>query len=385
MIASVDTSSPPSLVSAVVLAAGMSQRMGSPKQLLSAGENTLLERALNAVRQSRVDEIVLVLGYAANEIQQSISTQGLKVVVNEAYPEGMGSSLRAGISAVHPDSEAALIVLADQPFVLPSTLDKLIEHHQSFRPQIAIPMYRGFRGNPVLLDRSVFAEVGQISGDVGCRAIFGKHTENITKLAVDDPGILLDVDTREDLERLAASSGPTERPALAGSHLESRNPQAQKESCVTQPELVVVGRDPVALALVRLSQTLGFSSTIVDPFLSLSDVPEASHVLHVLDFSLLPGNRTRSVVVASRGQFDEEALEQAFRSGADYVGLLANKKRAQEVQGSLQLRGIPAEQLMRMRAPAGLDIGAESPEEIALSIMAEIVAERHRYGHTTEG
>jgi molybdenum cofactor cytidylyltransferase len=376
MISNVDTSSAPSRTSAVVLAAGMSKRMGSPKQLLRAGETTLLERALNTVRQSCADEIILVLGFGAKEIQQSISTLGIKVVVNEGYQEGMGSSLRAGISAVHPQAQAALIMLADQPFVLPSTLDRLIEHHQKARPQIVIPTYKGFRGNPVLLDRSVFPEVANLTGDIGCRAIFGKHTENIARLAVDDAGILFDVDTREDFEKLTVA------PALPRVEVETANPPDETGATLIHPELVVVGKDPVAQALMKLARLLGFSTTVIDPFLSLSEVPGAGQVLHVLDFSRLPANRDRSIVVASRGQFDEEALEQAMQSDAIYVGLLANLKRSQELRESMQRKGVAADRLARLRAPAGLDIGAKDPEEIALSIMAEIVAERRGHGES---
>jgi xanthine dehydrogenase accessory factor len=82
----------------------------------------------------------------------------------------------------------------------------------------------------------------------------------------------------------------------------------------------------------------------------------------------------RYVVVASRGKFDEEAVEQALHSNSNYVALVANKKRAQEIHRSLQARGEPSENLLKVRAPAGLDIGAITPEEIALSIMAEIVS-----------
>lgn len=364
-------------VSAIILAAGTSSRMGTPKQLLRAGKTTLLEHALNSVRNSSADEIILVLGSAAGQIQQSISTKDLKVVVNDAYREGMGSSLRTGISAVNPDAEGALIVLGDQPFVRSSTLDRLIEHHHRSRPQIVIPTYKGFRGNPVLLDRSVFPELMHISGDIGCRAIFGNHTENISKLAVDDAGILLDVDTREDFQKLAASRGWAGEAALPQTDLESSNLEAPPMAAGNQPELVVVGRDAVAAALVRLARLSGFVTTVVDPFLSLRDLPEAGRILHVLDLSRLSEDRDRYIVVASRGQFDEEALEQALRSKAAYIGLLANKKRAQELRESLQRKGIPAEHLARMRAPAGLEIGAEGPAEIALSIMAEIVAARH--------
>ncbi len=199
-------------VSAIVLAAGMSRRMGAPKQLLRAGGISLLEHTLTHVRKSTVGDIILVLGFAAEQIREQISTEGLKVVINEAYQEGMASSLRAGIAALAPQTQAALIVLADLPLVRPRTLDRLIEHHRKFHPQIVIPTYKGFRGNPVLLDRSVFTEVTDLRGDIGCRAIFGKHTENIARLEVDDPGIILDVDTRQDFEKYAACCEPTAEP-----------------------------------------------------------------------------------------------------------------------------------------------------------------------------
>jgi molybdenum cofactor cytidylyltransferase len=374
MISSVQTTGAQSGISVIVLAAGMSRRMGAPKQLLRAGETTLLERALHTVRQSHVDEIILVLGFGATEIRQSISTLGLRVVVNEGYQEGMASSLRAGISTVGPQARGALIMLADQPFVLPSTLDRLIEYQQQMRPQIVIPTYKGFRGNPVLLDRSVFAEIASLQGDIGCRAIFGKHTENIAKLAVDDPGILLDVDTREDYEELAVARHSDTGPARRLADIESRNSRTPPQSLffAAEPELVVVGRDPVALALLRMRAPLFATTTMVDPFLSLSDVPEADRVLHVLDLSLLPVHRRCAVVVASRGQFDEDAIEQAFRSDARYIGLVANQRRAQELRERLRQKGVSADDLQRMHAPAGLDIGAEEPEAIAFSIMAEI-------------
>jgi molybdenum cofactor cytidylyltransferase len=357
---------------AIVLAAGMSRRMGTPKQLLRAGEDTLLQRVLKAARASQASEVVLVVGFAAEQILQTISTEGVRVVVNEAYQEGMGSSLRAGIGTVQPQTQAVLIMLADQPFVHTSTLDHLFAYHRRFTPQVVIPTYKGFRGNPVLLDRSLFPEIAQIRGDVGCRSIFGNHAESIAKLEVDDPGILLDVDTREDLDNLVEAYGEGEAPGLDRVELEG---ETQRPGA---SEVVVVGRDAVAVALLKLARVLGFTTTMVDPFLRLKEIPEADRVLHVLDFARLPPDSRRHVVVASRGQFDEDALEQALQSDSAYVGLLANTKRSQELREALRRKGISGERLDRMRAPAGLEIGPESPEEIALSIMAEIVAEQRR-------
>jgi molybdenum cofactor cytidylyltransferase len=365
---------PSSGVSAVVLAAGMSKRMGSPKQLLRMGGRALLEIALDTLEQSRVEEIVVVLGASADAIRQQVSLDRVKVVVNEAYGEGMGTSLRVGLAAVDPRANAALVVLADQPFLKSSTIDKLIEQHQKQQPQIAIPLYRGFRGNPVLLDRSVFPELAGLSGDIGCRAIFGSHTENILKVPVDDAGILLDVDTKADFESLQeaharGAGGPAILQAPDG---------GERELAADRPQLVIVGQEAVGLALVKLGHLLHFTVIVVDPFLTSGQVPDADRVLHALDFSCLPKAAGTYVAIASRGRFDEEAIEQALLAKAEYIALVANKKRGQEILAGLKQKGIPEESLTALRAPAGLAIGAEGPEEIALSVMAEIVGERSR-------
>jgi molybdenum cofactor cytidylyltransferase len=368
-----------STVSAIVLAAGMSRRMGVAKQLLRIEGKSLLEHTLANVRASAVHEIILVLGFAADEIEKQISPQGLKIARNESYQQGMGTSLRTGLAAVNPQSTAALIILADQPFVQPATLDRLIEFHGSSGPdtakaQIVIPTYRGFRGNPVLLDRTVFPELQGLSGDVGCRAIFGDHTEGIYRLPMDDVGILLDIDSPEDVEKIDQLRARLSRGE--NEILESRHDVSEK-----RPELVLVGRDPVVHALAQCGRLLHFTVTVVDPFLRLSEMPEADRILRVLDLSRLPSAEDRYVVIASRGQFDEEAASQALQMDISYIAVLAGKQRGRELAKSLVAQGIAQERLARMHIPAGLEIGAESPEEIALSIMAEVIAERKKNAH----
>ena len=194
-------------VSSVVLAAGRSARMGEAKQLLHLGERTVLEQTLDNVRRSRADEIVLVLGFSSEMIRQQLPARlldGMNVVVNKDFAQGMASSLRAGLLGVTSEMNAALIVLADQPFVRPETIDRIIEGYRFSDAEIVIPFYKGSRGNPVLLDRSVFLESMALEGDSGCRAIFGSHADGIIELEVDDAGILLDIDSRDDYERLRA-------------------------------------------------------------------------------------------------------------------------------------------------------------------------------------
>jgi molybdenum cofactor cytidylyltransferase len=193
-------------LSAIILAAGTSSRMGQAKQLLPLGSSTVLAQTLEHARAAGVDEVVLVLGSSAESIRHQLSPSllaGVKVVVNPSYEQGMASSLRAGLSALDPQSAAALIILGDQPFTPPQTLDRIIQAYRDSGAPIVIPTWQGTRGNPVLLDRSVFSEAMALEGDVGCRAIFGKHLEEILNVEVEDKGVLLDIDDHEDYERLA--------------------------------------------------------------------------------------------------------------------------------------------------------------------------------------
>jgi molybdenum cofactor cytidylyltransferase len=368
-----------SRVGAVILAAGMSSRMGEAKQLLRLGESTLLGLVLENVRSSRVQDMVLVLGHEAEKIKEQVSTNNVTVVINGYYQQGMGTSLRTGLAALPPGVDAAFVVLADQPFIRPKTLDLLMDQYMRSSAQIVIPTYKGFRGNPVLLDRSVFSEVMALTGDIGCRAIFGNHLEGIVKFPVEDIGVLLDMDSKDDFELLRDfGKGRVSENVL----IETANRGGRETPGPVNPttghELIIVGREPVAIVLAKLGKLLNFTITVVDPFAKPSDVCEADRLLNSLDFSHLPPASTRFVVVASRGKFDEEAVEQALRVNCTYIALVANKKRAQEIRRSLELQGESAERLAGVRAPAGLNIGAEGPEEIALSILAEIVAESRR-------
>src|SRR6516165_5946687 len=239
-----------SRVAAVILAAGMASRMGGAKQLLRLGEHTVLEHVLENVRRSGVGDIVLVLGHAAETIRKSIDAKNLNIVVNDAYREGMGSSLRTGVSALPAEIDGAFIVLADQPFVQPSTLRLLMDRYRESNAQIVIPMYKGFRGNPVLLDRSVFPEVMALTGDIGCRAIFGDHPDGIVKAAVDDIGILLDIDNQEDLARSQryAQREHDRDSMLEMIELRGRSVSSTEETPSDQNHLIVVGAEPVAIA-----------------------------------------------------------------------------------------------------------------------------------------
>lgn len=179
--------------------------MGQAKQLLPLGPSNVLAQTLENVRSASMAEIVLVLGSSAQAICQQLPPpllEGLKVIVNHDYMQGMASSLRFGLSALDKHSDAALIILGDQPFVRPQTLDQIVDAYRHSPAQIVIPTHQGTRGNPVLLHRSLFAEVAALQGDVGCRAIFSQHLDGIVNVEVEDMGVLLDIDDQQDYERL---------------------------------------------------------------------------------------------------------------------------------------------------------------------------------------
>jgi xanthine/CO dehydrogenase XdhC/CoxF family maturation factor len=214
-----------------------------------------------------------------------------------------------------------------------------------------------------------------LNGDVGCRAIFGDHSDGIRKVAVGDVGILLDIDNKHDFTTLRQYRAGVQEidHQFDAVDLSNRIPPENDASSQANNNLVLVGSEPVVVALAKLARILQFRVTLVDPLLRASDLPEAHEVLNSLDLSHIPGGANCYMVIASRGRFDEEAIEQAFEADVGYVALVANRKRADEVRRRLEEKGHAPKKLARLRSPAGLDIGANTAQEIALSIMAEIV------------
>jgi xanthine dehydrogenase accessory factor len=149
------------------------------------------------------------------------------------------------------------------------------------------------------------------------------------------------------------------------------------EPMLPEPQVVVVGRSPAVDTLAQLTQTLGWRVVVVDHGGSAEQHPEVDAVVTGLDDLLDLGIDERSfVVVATQGHYDDLALERALETTAGYVGLVASRKRADRVLELLRSRGVPDERLARIRAPAGLDLGNVRHEEMAVAILAELVAAR---------
>lgn len=190
------------MVSGVVLAAGMSRRLGQPKQLVRVNGKTLIEIALDTALRSRLADVTVVISPEMLETVRSAATNSVHVVVNEHARRGQSSSLRLGIKAVPCESRAAIVLMVDQPLVTPAILDKLVETWEETQPLAVVPMYAGIRGTPALLSRSLFAQISELEGDIGAREILRRNADCVAKVEVGHLGRPLDIDTPEDLQQL---------------------------------------------------------------------------------------------------------------------------------------------------------------------------------------
>jgi molybdenum cofactor cytidylyltransferase len=185
----------------IILAAGESKRMGTPKQLLPWGETIVLQRVIDCVAASCLERAILVLGARAEEIAGRITLpHKVQAVVNGDYRSGMDSSVRCGIRHAPPEAEALMLILGDQPFLEPDLIDRLLEEHRAHGQGITIPTYRGRRGHPVLFGARFRRELLLI-GDQGAREVVQRHREAVREVAVSLPRILEDLDTPEDYRR----------------------------------------------------------------------------------------------------------------------------------------------------------------------------------------
>ncbi len=199
------------MMRAILLAAGASARMGQPKaglRLPSSGL-TFAAAAVEALRASGVDTVTVVAG--AHPEAVSAAVEGLpnvRVVVHDGWAAGQLSSLRAGLAAVDGDDvEALLVTLVDCPLVQPATVRLLIETWQRTRAPIVRPAIGVRHGHPVIFDRVTFDDLRAAPLDVGAKAVIARWRDAIVNVAVDDAGVLADIDTPEDYEAFVRERG----------------------------------------------------------------------------------------------------------------------------------------------------------------------------------
>lgn len=185
----------------IILAAGSSSRLGTPKQTLVYKEHTLLNRMVKTALQTGCEQVVVVLGARAAGFLQEC--EGAQTVVNENWQTGMAGSVCCGLEFLtsrHPQLDGVIITVCDQPFITAAVLQQLLEAHQQSRLPIIASDYGGITGTPVFFHRSLFPELMQLEGDKGAKLLVQKNKER-TGLVYFPLG-KEDIDTAEDYDRV---------------------------------------------------------------------------------------------------------------------------------------------------------------------------------------
>ncbi len=187
----------------IILAAGASSRLGSPKQLLAYSGATLLQHSIEAAQSSYASSVLVVLGANAEIIKSAINHTPANVVVNPDWKEGMASSIRCGLQTLvelHPETEAIIFMVADQPFVTAALLNNLMELNRNDQRSIVASKYGSTFGTPVLFTRKFFPELMELTGDVGAKSLVRKYMNEAAFVSF--PKGEIDIDTVEDYQKL---------------------------------------------------------------------------------------------------------------------------------------------------------------------------------------
>jgi molybdenum cofactor cytidylyltransferase len=182
--------------------------MGFPKPLLRLNGETFLDH-IAASMLATVERLVVVVGAHRDAVIAVVPADTrISVIENHDYALGQLSSIKVGLRAVSTQADAAIVHLVDHPTVLPETFRQLADRYQLTAKPILVAECNGHRGHPVLFDRSIFDELQQAPADVGARAVVKANADRVVYVDVDDPGVLLDLDTPADLVRAGLPSVP---------------------------------------------------------------------------------------------------------------------------------------------------------------------------------
>ena len=190
------------MISAVILAAGESRRMGAQnKLLLQIGSEVLIRKFVESVCASAADAVLVVLGHEAEKIKAVLQDLTVSFVNNTCFEEGMTTSIQSGVKAASTESTGLMICLADLPFAETSDFNRLIQAFTDFRRTesslIIVPVFQGQRGNPVLFSAEFRDKILTHKGE-GCREIVRQYPQSVREVSMENDNLLRDIDTPED-------------------------------------------------------------------------------------------------------------------------------------------------------------------------------------------
>lgn len=188
-------------VSAIILAAGESKRMGFQKMLLPFNGKPMLENVIINVINSDIDNTIVILGSENEDLEEITGRLRVRHVYNKNYKKGMLSSVQCGFRNVPINSDAVLVFQGDQPLISTFTINKVIKAYRSSDKGIIIPVYEKKRGHPILIDKRYRNEIEKLDARVGLRSLTYNFSEDVLEVETDDPGILRDFDTYEEYKK----------------------------------------------------------------------------------------------------------------------------------------------------------------------------------------
>jgi molybdenum cofactor cytidylyltransferase len=185
-------------IRSIILAAGESRRMGFPKMLLQINGKTMIENVIGNVAGSGTIDILVVLGAGREKLTELVMKYDIKYCFNENYSQGMLSSVQCGFRNLPQDTDAVLVFQGDQPFISSQVIDSIIGAYRSTGKGIVMPVFKGKRGHPLLLDIKYRAQIEKLDPNLGLRSIAYLYSDDVLEVETDDPGVLRDFNTYDD-------------------------------------------------------------------------------------------------------------------------------------------------------------------------------------------
>lgn len=357
-----------SSVAAIVLAAGYSSRMPDFKPLVEIGGRSLLERAVAGLHDVGVADVVVVAGHQAEPVVDEAGRLGARAVVNSRYPEGMYSSVLAGVAAVTGSPDKLLLLPVDCGLVRPETVGRLLRAAQRVPGLVHYPMAVGRRGHPPVIDTGLTASIRDERPGGGLRDVLAAHETGAVDVEVTDPGVLIDIDTEDDLSQ-ARSYAAGERVPGAPECLALLRARSLPAAVVAHSQAVADVADRLTLGLNGVGQHL--CTPLVTAACLLHDVarPEPDHA--AAGAALLEGLGFRRVAALVARHLDLE-VDQTSGIGEAEVVYLADKLVSGDREVGLEEKLVQRRAALASR-PDGLPF-LEARMAVAAEIEAQIQA-----------